>query len=99
MFYKAYDLSYNGGMKPFVWSEEKNKKLQEERGISFERIILAFEHKEILDDIVNPSYKDQNMFVVNIDEYAYVVPYVLDGECTVFKTIFPSRKMTKKYFS
>jgi len=37
------------------------------------------------------------MYVVEIDEYVYLVPFVEDEEKCFLKTIFPSRKMTKKY--
>jgi len=34
---------------------------------------------------------------VNIENYAYVVPFVEDEEKIFLKTIIPSRKMTKLY--
>lgn len=37
------------------------------------------------------------MFVVNIDEYVYLVPYVETSEEIFLKTIIPSRKATKHY--
>lgn len=38
------------------------------------------------------------MFVVNLDEYVYLVPFVEESDNTFFlKTIFPSRKMTREY--
>jgi hypothetical protein len=42
-------------------------------------------------------YSGQRIFVVNIDDYAYLVPFV-EGEGEVFlKTIIPSRKATNIY--
>jgi len=39
----------------------------------------------------------QRIFVVNIDDYAHLVPFV-EGESEVFlKTIIPSRKATRTY--
>ena len=37
------------------------------------------------------------MYVLNIDKYAYVVPFVEEREKNFLKTIYPSRTMTKKY--
>ena len=37
------------------------------------------------------------MFVVEINHYVYLVPFVEAGEKIFMKTIIPSRKATKKY--
>jgi len=37
--------------------------------------------------------------VVNIDDYAYVVPYIDDTDHYFFKTLFPSKTASKKYLS
>ncbi len=57
-------------------------------------------HGGLLDVIEHPSkskYHNQNIFIVNIDEYVFLVPFVEDDEVIFLKTIVPSRKMTKKY--
>lgn len=36
-------------------------------------------------------------FVINIDNYVYLVPFIEDQQKYFLKTIFPSRKATKKY--
>lgn len=87
-------------MKYFDWDEEKNKRLKEERDISFEEILIAIEDDRILDIIEHPnkeSCPDQKIFIVNINEYAYLVPFIEDEEKIFLKTIIPSRKATKKY--
>jgi len=86
----------------FTWNSEKNKKIKEDRGISFEEIVFYISSGAVLDIIENPDnerYKDQYMFIIDIENYAYIVPFVEDNENgTVFlKTIYPSRKATKKY--
>lgn len=43
------------------------------------------------------KYKGQKMFVVQGDDYAYLVPFVEDENDVFLKTIIPSRKATKKY--
>jgi len=87
-------------MNHFAWNSEKNAQLVQERGISFERVIYHIERNEILDVIKHPNsskYPDQRMFILDIGNYAYLVPFV-ETESEVFlKTIIPSRKATRKY--
>ena len=87
-------------MKSYVWNNEKNKLLQNERGISFEDIVNAISNGDLLDSIKNPSsekYSSQSVFIVNVKGYVYCVPYVEDETSIFLKTIFPSRKMKKRY--
>ena len=86
-------------MKYFDWSTEKNKKLSVEREICFEDVLIAIEDGFLLDVLIheNSKYAGQKIFVVNIDNYAYLVPFVEDEEKVFLKTIIPSRKATKKY--
>ena len=54
----------------------------------------------LLDLLEHPkpdAYPSQRILVVEIDGYAYVVPFVTDGDVMFLKTIIPSRKMTKRY--
>jgi len=87
-------------MKNFDWNEEKALWLRKVRGVTFENIIFHIQHGDLLDIIehVNPEkYRGQRIFVVNVSEYAYLVPFI-ESEDTIFlKTIIPSRKMTKLY--
>jgi len=39
------------------------------------------------------------MFVVEIRDYVYIVPFVEDKEKYFLKTIYPSREATKKYLN
>lgn len=87
-------------MKYFDWNQDKDLKLKEERGISFNDVVSVLESEGPLDIIKNPNkdkYPNQKMYVVEIDEYVYLVPFAEDEEKCFLKTIFPSRKMTKKY--
>lgn len=87
-------------MKIFSWNPEKNKILKEERGISFEEIVLYIELGFLVDVLENPNqekYKGQKIFVVQGTDYVYLVPFV-ENESEIFlKTIIPSRKATKRY--
>ena len=72
--------------------------LKEERDISFEEVVFAIENDHVLDDVQHHSRKNQRLFVVFINNYTYLVPYVEETEESVFlKTIIPSRKAYKKY--
>jgi len=87
-------------MKYFSWNEEKNELLKEERQISFEDVVFYIEQGFLLDILEHPNqekYQGQKIFVVQIDEYAYLVPFVEDEREIFLKTIIPSRKATRKY--
>lgn len=87
-------------MKYYDWDEEKNAFLKESREVSFEDVQLAIEEERVLDDFEHPNkkrYPNQRIMVVEITSYAYYVPYVEDKDKFFLKTIFPSRKATKKY--
>ena len=87
-------------MKPFRWSHEKNETLKKERSISFEEIVLAIESGGLLDELKHPNkekYPNQLVFVVGLDGYAYLVPYVEETEYYFLKTVIPSRKATRDY--
>jgi hypothetical protein len=87
-------------VKPYDWSSSKNAKLKAERSVSFEDILIAIDEDRILAIIEHPNklrYGHQKIYVINIRDYAYLVPYVEDNEKIFLKTIIPSRRATKKY--
>jgi len=89
-------------VKYFEWNEEKNEILKKTRGISFEDVINALNSGNLLESTDHSNknkYPNQKMFTVKIKEYAYLVPYIEDEDKRFLKTIFPSRKATKKYLS
>ena len=89
-------------MKYFNWNEKKNQNLKKIRNISFEEIVLAIDDGKLLDILKHQNmkkYPDQLLLIVEIRNYAYVVPFVEDGESYFLKTIYPSRKATKTYLS
>ncbi|MCP4421062.1 MAG: BrnT family toxin [Chloroflexi bacterium] len=87
-------------MKYYNWNSEKNEILKQQRNISFEDVIFHIENGDEVDIYHHPNqerYPNQKVSVVLIDGYAYLVPFV-ESETEIFlKTIFPSRKATKKY--
>jgi len=87
-------------MKYFDWDPQKNKELKEKRGVSFEEVILAIQSDNLLNTRKNPNqekYPNQKLFIININNYVFVIPFVEDNEKYFLKTIIPSRKETKKY--
>ena len=81
-----------------IWDENKNIKLKLERNISFEQISEIILEEKYIDILEHPKRKDQNIFVLEFNEYIYAVPFIIDkNENIVLKTIFPSRKLYKKY--
>jgi uncharacterized DUF497 family protein len=82
-------------MERFEWSDAKNLQLKQERGISIEEIVFVIEHGGLMDVIPHPN---QLVYVININNYIYLVPFVKDDTGARFlKTIIPSRKATKSY--
>ena len=84
----------------FQWNEEKNRQLQAERGICFEDIVIAIHEEKLLDVVKHPNqakYPGQLLYIVELMDYVYMVPFVKDGETIFLKTIIPSRKLKKMY--
>lgn len=87
-------------MKSFRWSPQKNAQLQTERGISFERMVVAIEGGGLLDILEHPNpnrYPRQRVLVVSCDGYVYLVPFVEEPDHFFLKTVIPSRKATRDY--
>ena len=87
-------------MKTFAWNSEKNELLKSERGISIEEVVLNIQLGNEVDMFEHPNqerYPGQQISVVVIEGYAYLVPFVENEEEIFLKTIIPSRKATKQY--
>jgi uncharacterized DUF497 family protein len=87
-------------VKYYSWNNEKNERLKVERGVSFEEAVFYIEHGQLLDIIEHPNqerYGGQRIFVININGYAFLVPFVETEQEVFLKTIIPSRKATKEY--
>lgn len=87
-------------MKSFNWNQEKNRHLIAKRGISLEVVVSYIENEEIIDIVDHPNrekYAGQKIFVIAIEDYVYMVPFVETGNELFLKTIIPSRKATRDY--
>jgi len=84
-------------MKYLSWDSEKNEILKHTRGISFEEIAYLIESDQILGVEENPGRPNQKMYILQIENYAIIVPFVEKDNEIFLKTAFPSRKYTKRY--
>ncbi|MBC2742620.1 MAG: BrnT family toxin [Desulfosarcina sp.] len=87
-------------MDYYKWNKEKNERLKTERGISFEQIAMHVERGDLLDIVTHPNqskYPNQQVLVVEINDYVYLVPFVENENGKFLKTIIPSRKATRDY--
>lgn len=82
------------------WSDEKNDLLKQKFGFGFEGIVVALNDGRLLDDRRHANverYPHQRQLIVEIEGYAFIVPYVETAEGVFLKTFFPSRKATRDY--
>ena len=87
-------------MQPILWRAEKNALLRAERGISFEDVVFHIMSGDVLDTFDHPNqerYRGQQIHIIAIEDYVYLVPFVESEEAVFLKTIIPSRKATKSY--
>ena len=87
-------------MKYFSWNNSKNDKLKKERKISFEEVVLNITKGKLLAVVQHSNqakYEGQKKFIVEINNYVYLVPFVENEKEIFLKTIIPSRKATKEY--
>jgi hypothetical protein len=75
------------------WIELKSRRLKRTRGVSFEEIteqrLVAIED--------HPSIEYQKIMLYEYRNYIWAVPFVRDEKGVFLKTLYPSRKHTKKY--
>jgi hypothetical protein len=93
---KEIEVTLKKPDKAIKWNPEKNNLLRQDRGLSFEAILLAMERDKLIDSYPHPRLPHQKIFEIEIDGYIVVVPYVEDEETIFLKTAFHSRKATKK---
>lgn len=86
-------------MYEFDYNTEKSDKLKQQRNISFDEIISLINNDCVLDVLDNnqEKYLHQKIYVLDIDGYIWLVPYIQKGNKIFLKTAFPSRKKTKEY--
>ena len=73
-------------MKHYVWDPEKNERLKIERDVSFEDVVFHINAGDEVDLFQHPNqerYPGQQISVVLIEGYAYLVPFV-ESEHEIF---------------
>ncbi len=85
----------------FNWNESKNRQLMRQREISFEDVTAALDGGDLVATVNHPNqerYPGQMIYVVDIDDYLYLVPFVTEPDGTIsLKAIIPSRKAIGGY--
>jgi hypothetical protein len=89
-------------MKTIHWNIDKAKWLREHSDrnrVGFEECAVVIEAGQQLDMIDNPSanFPNQKAFVIEIEEYVYLVPFVATDEEIFLKTVYPSPNQTALY--
>ncbi len=84
-------------MKYLNWNSDNNEILKREHGISFEEIAFLIESGHIIGVEQNPGRPNQSIYILEVENYAYIVPFVENDKEIFLKTAFPSRKYTKRY--
>ena len=75
---------------------EKNELLKRVRGISFEEIAYLIGSDQILGIETNPGRSNQKIYILEIGNYAVVIPFAETEDEIFLKTAFPGRKFTKR---
>jgi hypothetical protein len=97
---KRHTTCYDRPIKPISWNPQKNAVLKAQRGVSFEDVVFHIMAGDILDTIDHPNqerYPGQQIHVVAIEEYVFLVPFVESEDEVFLKTVIPSRRATKNY--
>ena len=79
----------------FIYNENKNQILFETRGITFEQVIEIIAEDGVLLDFKHPNvegYPNQRIMVIAIDKYPHCIPYAMDNDKFVLKTVFKDRR-------
>ncbi len=79
----------------FSYDAKKNDLLYRTRGVTFPMVIEAIAEKGILLTFGHPNqakYPKEKVLVVELEGYAYCVPYVVEGDFWHLKTIYPDRR-------
>ena len=81
-----------------AWDEGKNRRLVEERNISFEEVALRLSEGDFIDIRTHPNqerYPGQYLLLFWKDEQVYCAPFVWSQDGIFLKTCYPSRRLTR----
>jgi len=82
----------------FEWDNKKSELVKRKRGLSFDEIAENIRQGAVLDIVDNrEEFKEQKLLILDINNYAWVVPVEFrEGRVRII-TAFKSRKFTKLY--
>lgn len=83
-------------MKRINWNHDKNRRLQEERGVSFEFIQTCIEHGQIHAIVKHPSRDNQRIFIILDGEDVLYIPFVETENEVLLKTIYKNSKARRR---
>jgi len=75
------------------WNPLKSYLLKQKYGVSFEDVISGI----FVDEIQHPNRDNQKILIFEYNDYLWSVPFVIEESGIFLKTIYPSRKLMKKY--
>ena len=87
-------------MPEYTWDADKNEWLRRNRGLSFYDVVYHLEHGGFLADILHPNqarHPEERLYIINIEGYAYEVPFYRTGNIETLMTAYPSRKYTREH--
>jgi hypothetical protein len=85
--------------RDYAFDPQKNAWLIRERAISFEQVIALIESSKLVQVLEHPNaerYPNQLLYEVDVGGYVHVVPVVRRGRILFLKTIYSSRKATRR---
>lgn len=89
-------------MKQIRFNQVKNTKLKLTRGIGFDEVAKIIKSKIFLDLIDNPNqkkYRNQKLFLIQIEGSVFVVPFVEEKDYIFFKNSLSKSKIYKEIFN
>jgi len=81
-------------MEKVRWSSLKSFLLKQKHGVSFEDLII---NGTFIDEFKHPGRDNQRILIYEYKHYIWLIPYVIEIDGIFLKTIYPSRKLMKKY--
>ena len=90
---------YDGKLSRTVLRRESGSNARD-LSVIYLRVSPQEKLKQVLEVIKHPNnekYPNQQIIIVNISEYAYLVPFIQEENEIFLKTIIPSRKATNHY--
>ena len=80
-----------------LWDPEKNEWLKRERGVSFEMVRDQINASQLLAELPNPKRHGQLLYILKINNYVCVVPFIRDDGTIFLKTIYQNREFNSRY--